>query len=81
MPGDGHIYADELTPANIATLDQNWSEANAALDRLLDLNRDHRQEGCAAWYCTAPEMTGLLDGYELHQAQMILRAAVERLTG
>jgi hypothetical protein len=76
-----HIYADELTPAMISTLDQNWSEANAALDRLLGLNHDHRRQGCEEWYCSDLEMTGLLEGYELHQALMILRAAIERLTG
>lgn len=80
MPGEGQVGADELTPAEIALLDQNWSGANAALDELLGLNREHRQRGCTAWYCGDGELVELLDDYKLHQVQMIMRAAIERLT-
>lgn len=51
MASEDHVGLDELTPAQIALLDQNWSKANAVLDLVLELNRAHRQGGCAAWYC------------------------------
>jgi len=80
MAARGHIRVDELTPADVATLDENWSAANAALDQLLGLTRDHRCAGCAVWYCSDVETSDLFDSYELHQTQMILRVAIERLT-
>lgn len=75
-----HTDRTELTPANIAQLDQNWSHANQALDDLLALNQDHRGAGCRDWFCGGEELADALNALEPHKVQLVLRAALERLT-
>jgi hypothetical protein len=78
-PGAAIAKAD-LGPGTVALLDQNWSYANECLDELLRRNQEHRAEGCAHWYCADEEMNEALSGLEYHSLQMVLRAALERLT-
>jgi hypothetical protein len=72
---------DELTPADIALLAENWSRANERLDRLLALNGEHRAAGCSDWFCGDDDLAEALAALDqLHQVQLVLRAAIERLT-
>lgn len=79
MPGRPWVRAEDLTPRDIAVLDQNWRACNTALDDLLAQIREHHDQCCATWYCGSQEMTEQLDGYNLADVQMMLRAAMERL--
>jgi hypothetical protein len=65
MTGDGHgshgapegTPIEDVTPGDLAMLDQNWSAINAGLDDLVDLYTahratDHGEAGCV-WYCNS----------------------------
>ncbi len=73
------MYREDLTPRDIAMLDQNWHEANAFLDHLLAMQREHDQTHCTDWYCGTEEMSRVMDSLDTGAALMVLRAATARL--
>lgn len=79
MNDSPYMTPEELTPAFIARLDQNWSIANEALDALLVLVMEHKGH-CDRWYCGTEELGDLLAVLDYPQLQVVLRAALERMT-
>ena len=73
------VAAEDLTATDRVTLAGNWNLASEALDELLTLNGEHRDEGCTAWYCGSEEMNDLLHSYGLAPTHMMLWVAIERL--
>lgn len=73
-----HVDREELTAADLARLDQNWSHANAEADRLVELIRAHRDEGCPACSCGSDEFLVRYAALKTHHLSLILRAALER---
>lgn len=79
MSGEHHLASESLSAADIAQLGQNWSIANEWLDCLIALNDQHREKGCKDWYCGTDGLVSELARLELHEVQMVLRAAIERM--
>lgn len=74
-----HVRREDLTPGEIAVLDQNWAEVNDYLDMLITTRRLHRGHGCTEWYCGSEKDAEVIGSLELHQALQLLAGAVERL--
>lgn len=75
----GSVRRGDLTPAEIAVLDQNGSLAAAELDILLGLVKEHDESHCQDWFCCTVELRDRLEHVGLSEAHILLRIAMQRL--
>lgn len=73
-------FSDELTPEQWALVDQNWQNASIALNDMIDIYREHReQEDCAHPACGSQLFEVFMNELGEIPAKIMLHVAVNRL--